>query len=480
MKGDFFFPWRVNTGLPVVRSNMVVDVPVGLNPRIWEKSLTFKRSERVAGGRKIYTWVTSNVPVVKIEPFTPDSLIPVGRITVTAPFDWRAVAKWYSGLVQPAYNVTPTVADKISKVVAGARTLDDSIRAVHKWVSQDIRYVAIELGRGGYVPRDAETVVRTGFGDCKDKTMLFLAALRKMGVTGYPVLLNLVGTVRQESPAIEQFNHVIAAVQRENGYVFSDLTAESYPFGVVPGEEQGKFGVMVRNDGGDEVHLPTAESGPSRFTERIVGELTDSGMFNGVFTQIIEGSEATVFRRLFSRPTDSTRRASFARMIASSRFPGADGDSLQMSDEKSSSSSARMSVHIRNGKVMSSVGNVHLLTNPIHPMTSFASIASTLEREGKRTMPIDLGRVLRKALETSEIKLTLPSGWTASLPKNKSMSGPFGRYEEVYAQNGRELTISRTIDGAKGVLPADKMGDLIAWLKFIGNDDAKLIVLQKP
>ena len=98
----------------------------------------------------------------------------------------------------------------MKSVLANSKSLDDSIRALHKWVAQDIRYVAVELGRGGYVPRTPETVVRTGFGDCKDKAMLFLAALRKIGVTGYPVLLNISGAERKETPSLGQFNHMSA------------------------------------------------------------------------------------------------------------------------------------------------------------------------------------------------------------------------------------------------------------------------------
>jgi hypothetical protein len=167
-------------------------------------------------------------------------------------------------------------------------------------------------------------------------------------------------------------------------------------------------------------------------------------------------------------------------MIAGSEFAGADGDSLQLSDAKDSSSPARISVRIKNGKAVSNVGNLRLLTNPIKPMSSLANIATALERAPSRTMPIDFGRLLSDHRAATTVKIKLPPGWTASLPKNKAMSGPFGSYEETFVQNGRDLSITRSLTGAKGVIPANRMAELVAWLRLVGNDDAKLIALQKP
>lgn len=113
---------------------------------------------------------------------------------------------------------------------------------MHRWVTQDIRYVAVELGIGGYQPRPAAEVLRSGFGDCKDKTTLFIALLEGLGVRAYPVLL-YAGSYRQGGeppPALEAFNHAIAAVAGPEGYRYTDLTAELTPFGELPPEDQGR------------------------------------------------------------------------------------------------------------------------------------------------------------------------------------------------------------------------------------------------
>jgi len=72
----------------------------------------------------------------------------------------------------------------------------------------------------------------------------------------------------------------------------------------------------------------------------------------------------------------------------------------------------------------------------------------------------------------------LPEGWTAELPTNVVADGVFGRYEGSYAQEGRELVVRRTMRGASGVYPPERVADLIAWLEGITPDDAEFIVLR--
>ena len=143
----------------------------------------------------------SRTSLIRAEGYAPDSIIQGMTVTVSPPITWSSIGKWYIPIARDGYALAPSVEQKMKTVLTNSKSLDDSIRAIHKWVAQDIRYVAIELGRGGYVPRNAETVVRTGFGDCKDKAMLFIAAMKKMGVTAYPVLLNISGAERKETPS---------------------------------------------------------------------------------------------------------------------------------------------------------------------------------------------------------------------------------------------------------------------------------------
>jgi hypothetical protein len=55
----------------------------------------------------------------------------------------------------------------------------------------------------------------------------------------------------------------------------------------------------------------------------------------------------------------------------------------------------------------------------------------------------------------------------------------FGSYVSEYTQSGNELRLSRKISGARGMLPPERIADLITWLRQVGKDDARFIVLEK-
>ena len=79
----------------------------------------------------------------------------------------------------------------------------------------------------------------------------------------------------------------------------------------------------------------------------------------------------------------------------------------------------------------------------------------------------------------NQFVVTLPAGWTAKLPTTVTASSVFGSYRSEYEQQGRELRVTRTVTGARGVFPPERVGELLEFLKAIGKDDAKFIVIEK-
>ncbi|HUQ46607.1 MAG TPA: DUF3857 domain-containing protein [Gemmatimonadaceae bacterium] len=480
MPGEFMFPWRVMTGVPVMRSNLVVDIPAGLNPNIVERNLNFKRRESTDKNRKIYTWAASNVPKLKNEPFAPDSIIQGMQVSISPSFKWAAIGDWYSSIATPAYTIPPSVEQKISTVLTGARSLDDSIAALHKWVAQDIRYVAIELGRGGYVPRDAETVVRTGFGDCKDKAMLFLASLKKIGVTGYPVLLNISGRASKDQPSLGQFNHMIAAVNVRGAMRFADLTAGSYPFGHLPRSEQGSLAVLVKEKTGEQINLPKASDAETSEEATIIGTLGEDGNFSGNVVNYWTGDFAPPMRSVFQTAPDSARRKIVGRALAGQFLERPETDSLIAFDGKDLRSQAKVTTRVTKAKMISRAGELSLLVNPIHPPQSYPGLADLLDGMKDRKLPFDAKFFAPMAKNHIDVRIKLPMGWTATLPKDINLDGPVGRYIVTYTQKGNELHIEKTTSGTGAVIPASRKAEIVDFLRKASSDDAKLIPIKAP
>jgi transglutaminase-like putative cysteine protease len=481
--GDFFTSWGVTAGTTVRRSRFLVDAPADLPLNIVERHLTFARSEQVTRGRRVYLWATHDVAWVKPERYAPDTAKQAQWILLAAPGHWSDVGTWYSGLARDRELAPDALRDTVRRLVAHAVTRDDSIRAVHRWVAQDIRYVAIELGKGGYQPRLPATVMQTGFGDCKDKATLFVAALRSIGIEAYPVLLNAGGAVDSTLTTIKAFNHEIAAVTRPGGagYQFVDLTSELNRYGTVPYPDAGEFGLLVRPDGhSEEVRIPTDAPGADRIDLRQTSTLAPDGTISGWFEQRGTGTAELGLRAGMQTPMDSTRRAEFMRSMAANVYPDAQGDSLVTFDGKDLSATPRIAVHFHGGQAATRSGNTAILSHNANGTAAYDRIADELTAAGVRHMAIDAKKVVGLFTVATEVRITLPEGWHARLPGNDSAVSVFGSYVSRYQQDGRDLVMTVLVKGDSGIYPPDKIVDLIAWMRAIGKDRVPFIVLDTP
>lgn len=483
LPGDFQAFWSVHTGTPVRRSRYVLDLPAELAPRIRERNLNFARQTREANGRRVMTWATREVPKLEAEPFAADSNGVAMNISVSGTTQWADVGRWYAGLARDRYTLTPAIETKLAEVLSGARTREDSLRAVHRWVAQDFRYVSLSLGIGGYQPRTPVQVWETQYGDCKDKATLFIALARRMGMEAYPVLLSSGGGVEVAMPSIYQFDHMIAAVARpEGGYTYLDLTAELTPYGEIPPGYQGEFGLVVRDDGATEpVTFPRDPATANRSVLRLAGEITPEGQFNGRVEQDFGGMFQYSPRGAFASKVSQKDRDEMARKMAAGFFEGAQGDSLRIFDGRDLAARPSVSLAIRGGKALTSSGGMHIFNLPIAGFASPDLIASLEARKARepRRFPIDVGAVIGPVQTVSELRVTLPAGWSARLPDDVEASSVFGRYRAEYAQEGRELRVTRTMTGDRGTQPPEAIDALIAWLKDVSRDDARFIILEQ-
>ncbi|HVO34288.1 MAG TPA: DUF3857 and transglutaminase domain-containing protein [Gemmatimonadales bacterium] len=505
MPGDNYSGWTVTNGRLTRRSRFIVDVPASVTPRIEERNLHFPRQVAEAHGRRVYTWATQEVPKAPdAEPFEADSNGVIMGVEVALPITWRDVARWYAGLSRDRYEVTPELETRLAEIVGAQKTRDDSLRALYRWVAQDFRYVSVSLGTAGYQPRAPEATFETKYGDCKDKATLFVALARRMGFRAYPVLLNSGGRVDSLLPTTGQFDHMIAAValdsgrdraggaiddsvkrrassgavERPGGNLYLDLTADIVPVGLLPPSEYGAFALVVHPDGrGEEVTLPPDSVAANRGVDLLEGELSADGAFNGRLTRTRDGISQFDLRGALSRNLTAEERSEIARNLADGEFDGATGDSLELFDGRDLSAPARISVLIRNAKATTSAGGTEILTLPLVPVVSPRLVAE-VQAHVPRKYPIDTRQIFGPEESIGEFRITLPEGWHARLPADVAVTGPFGTYASTYEQNGRELHIVRRMVGAKGVLPPERVLELLQFLRAVSHDDARLIVLE--
>jgi len=125
--------------------------------------------------------------------------------------DWAMVAA--SGLrqFQGDQSLPAAYAARVDAIAAANADPGRRAIAALRLVQDSIRYTSLSIGLGGFVPRTPGEVVRSGFGDCKDKSQLLAVTLRRLGIAAWPALTDMDDGpgLASRLPAANAFDHVI-------------------------------------------------------------------------------------------------------------------------------------------------------------------------------------------------------------------------------------------------------------------------------
>ena len=132
----------------------------------------------------------------------------------------------------PFWAVHPAGSAALAQVVsdirrAGGTPADQALHAL-QFVQDQIRYVSISIGRGGFVPSAAETILERRFGDCKDKSLLLVTLLHELGIQARVALVNTRRgrTLSSSLPSPYSFDHAIVRMQLDSQTYWLDGTAD--------------------------------------------------------------------------------------------------------------------------------------------------------------------------------------------------------------------------------------------------------------
>ncbi len=300
--------------IPTLVSRMRLVVPRRLLAEEFDQAIraagiTAKPASRLLprpqGEVKEFTWEMRDLPAMTFEPQMPPpgAVAPAVRFAPLAPERWGYGWAWmgrryYDDLVLPRMDPTPQIRELAARLTAGQPNAVDKVKAIYRWVQSDIRYVAIEIGIGGFQPHSVREVLKNRYGDCKDKVGLFLSLLDEAGIDGFAALVR----TREQGAAdtalfsLGQFNHMIAWLPiGERGW-WLDPTAEDCLPDYLPAADQGVMALVVGP--GVVRFLETPVLPPERSTteRRVTGTLDEQGNLSGTLEIRVSGEAGMRYR----------------------------------------------------------------------------------------------------------------------------------------------------------------------------------------
>ena len=238
---------------------------------------------------------------------------------------WEAVGRWYEGILTQVPRGAEPVRSKARELIAGVADKRQRIAALADFARRQVRYVAVEVGIGGYRPHTPQQVMERLWGDCKDKALLLVDLLKEAGIEAYPALARLDpdGRVDRDFPSPYQFNHLIVAVPADGlglekdapvagGYLFLDATQETGGLAWLQPGVQDQEVLVVRNGKGELVRTPVRNTQEGRrldvaLTLAAGGEASGtarlelSGYMGAAFVQLHAGANPQELDRVIRR-----------------------------------------------------------------------------------------------------------------------------------------------------------------------------------
>lgn len=306
MKGAWADAVLLERMAPILSASVTVDEPPGLPlvhaavRRPLGGTVARAPDRALAGGRRLLAWTARDVPQFFPEPNMPPPSRAVQTLRLSTIPDWPAVSRWYWGLCAPHLaRTTPAMTNAVRALTRAARTDDAKIRALFRFVSQEVRYMGLTLedDAPGYEPHDVSLTFENRYGVCRDKAALLVALLRLAGVEAYPVLIHAGAKMDPEIPS-PSFNHaVVAAARPGGGYRLMDPTDESTK-DLLPAYLSDKSYLVARPEGEGlrTSPVPSAEANTLRVdsTGALDGDgdilLTTSFAFGGINDTAVRGA----------------------------------------------------------------------------------------------------------------------------------------------------------------------------------------------
>jgi hypothetical protein len=266
-----------------------------------------------------YEYKFNQSKVLPVEPEQVDSEDFAPYFTASTFKDQIDLGKAYQKGLEGKTVVTPSIQNLADRLTEGLKDDPSRAKALHNWVSQNIRYVAVYLGNGGVVPHDAETILKNLYGDCKDHAVLLEALLKAKGIASSHALINSGNAFSLPKLAVMRpQNHVINYIPSLDIYL--DSTAQFAPYGSLPVSDMDKPVILTAlNKIG---HTPRMSSKESLISNNVDITINEDGTMKGVSNSTAKGSSEVDYRSIRANNKDLDELYVVKRRLASANESG--------------------------------------------------------------------------------------------------------------------------------------------------------------
>ena len=491
--------WYFQEHDPVRESHYSLQLPAG-----WEFKVSWLNHSEVKpaeSGSNLWQWTVSDVTAIRNEPAMPPvqgvlgqmvvTFFPPGGKTLTGFAAWDDLGKWVNTLLAGRVDASPQIKQEVATLTASKNTSLLKMQAIAEFVQHDIRYVAIELGIGGWQPHPAPDVFSHHYGDCKDKALLMRSMLQEIGVASFQVAINTErGAIIPETPPHNYgFNHNIVAVKLPDGLndpslvatlqhpklgkiLFFDPSDEMTPFGQIRGQLQANYALLVTPTGGELIALPQQPSAMNSIERTGKLILDDHGTLTGSVTEMRLGERASSERWALRAATKDTDRIKPIETLLANSMSNFRVTKATVLNLQQTSLPFGFEYSFESASYAKNAGGLLL----VRPRVLGNKGMGILETKEPRKFPIEFDGPAR---DTDTFEITIPAGYVVDdLPPAVDSDYSFASYHSRTEVNGGVIRYTRTFEVKELSVPVARADELKKFYRMIAGDERNTVVLK--
>lgn len=453
-----------DSSIPVLKRRVTLDFPKGriIDHRVIGSSGKPPPSMTTTefGERHLIRYEEDNLPSVDQELLVPPDVQPVRWIQFSEFRDWREVGKWATAL----FELKDSSPFRLPDLVPSTSQAESVMRAL-KFVQDNIRYLSISIGENSHRPYPPEEVLSRRYGDCKDKSLLLVAMLRRLGIQADPVLVSLQSRkgLGELLPSPALFDHVIVRAEVDGRSIYLDPTIQNQGNSLenLGQTLQGADALMIRTDSHGLQKIPYQRAGAeskSRRAERVqIQRLDKPAEMQIDFAYAAEDAEAA--RRTFGRLSPAQIRKGYEGIL-DRRYPQAQLLADPQINDDREQNILTVVVHYRIPNFLEKQDDKWALRLEASNLIDLLPAPAN----AKRHFPLFFQAFPWSG--TYSLEITLPEDYDAQYtPERRSLEAEAFKLDELFVFKGRQITTEVSLLVTKDRIPAMSTTQYLADLR---------------
>ena len=472
-----------SAGQAVQQSVFEVEVPSDLGVRY--KLLNTDKLPVINnnGNKETYHWEIKGQPAFKLEKHSGqfDNYLPV---VLLAPnkfqldeYDgdmtsWKNYGIWINDLYANVSGLSEEKKQFYRDMVKHAVTDKEKASILYTYLQNNMRYVSIQLGIGGWKPFPASFVDDKKYGDCKALSNYLKSTLDAVGIKSNLLIIYRdykAKNVDEKFP-MNDFNHVILCIPQPTDTMWLECTSTTLPFASLDETTLNRKAVMITSGGGILVNTPVSVYKNNTETIHTLIEVNEDG---GGKVRTIYSATGQEREQLLNRYHDLKEDEKRKYFITNNEWK--QPDNFEISNSKTKANPYLVSATMDYEKIYSFNAGSKLFFEPrLYPVFD-----EEIPEHEKRvrdyyfTCPYEI-------VDSTVYKF--PAGFNAeNIPKNKMIEFPFAQYTCNYGWNAatRTLTSITSLQIKERVIKAADYSKLLDFKKQVMADMNEKIVMKK-